>query len=823
MKLEHFFTYFEPENYRLTLDINRQARTFNGKLILTGRTKKPDQLIKLHANYLNITQVLIDQQAVDFEYQDNVLTLHGHNNQPITIIYSGIITNQMNGIYPCYYRLNGEPQELIATQFESHYAREVFPCVDEPEAKASFDLTLITEPNKTVLANTDIISQDIENQQMTTVFASTPKMSCYTLAFVIGDFNKKTAFTKSGVQINVFATPAHSSEALDFALDTAVKSIDFYEHFLGVNYPLKKCDQVALPDFAAGAMENWGLITYRESMMLADQNTAIDARKQIATTIAHELAHMWFGNLVTMKWWDELWLNESLATLLEHFAIDAIYPEYQIWDDFYSLNYQYAQARDALPGVQAILTPINHPDEISTIFDGAIVYAKGACIMKMLQNFLGLKTFQKALSSFLQEFAYQNPTTADFLHHFDRASGQNISRFMDNWLHQSGFPLLEITDHKISQQQFGYQTDQMWSIPIAAKNLPDIFDQHALTITNNFTVINKDITSFVITNYNNSNKAKVRHFLASDEASTLDQFYFLSNQILLAKHNYIKSDELISDLQSFIGQETTLLVWNNLSRIITYLRFFVDRAPSENKLKQLVISLAKPQLIKLGYHARTSDSFNQIELRSLLIDLLSYAEDSDTHEFLLQTFTNFQSDLLTINPDLRATVLITKIKYDFSESVFEQLLNLYQTTHNPDFKHDLQLALTSAKNLNAGQKLINKLNDNSLIKNQDLASWFLMILRNRQLKNLAWQWLKDNFTNLRQIFSENKDYADFARYAGSILYTDQELAEFKELFSPYYDDLAMTRTIKVGISEIKLRNKLFKSDADGVIKKLSLL
>lgn len=826
MKLEHFFDYFKPDNYRLRLDIDRVGRRFQGEVVITGQAQTPADTIKLHANYLTIKSVKLGEQAVEFNYHDNVLEFANPDNLPITISYSGSITDQMNGIYPCYYQLDGQPQELIASQFESHYLREVLPCVDEPIAKATFDLTLVTETGVTALSNMPVTEQSEINGRLQTTFATTPLMSGYTLGFVVGELISKSATTTSGVKTTVYATPAHQPEALDFALNVAVKSIDFYEQFLGVKYPLPKCDHVALPDFAAGAMENWGLVTYREALLLADATTAVSSKKQIASVIAHELAHMWFGNLVTMKWWDELWLNESLATLLEHFAVEAIYPEYQIWHDFYSFNYQYAQGRDALPGVQPILTPVEHPDEISTIFDGAIVYAKGACVMLMLEKWLGQEQFAEALGQFLTKFAYQNPTTEDFLATFEQISGKPVAKFMDKWLKQSGFPLVELRKQTITQRQFGYDSQQTWPVPLGreatASGLPDVLWSAEAESSEQPLLLNHDIVGFMVTNYDSVRKDQLRQQLMRSELADLDQFYYLSNQLLLAKHNYIASAELVADFQSLSGQKHSLLVWNNLAKIVGSLRFFVEATAAEADLKQLVMIGAQAQAKQLGFVTEDDDTPEQLELRALLVSQLAYAEEPMTVKWLIQQFdAHYPTRLAELSPDLRSVILSTKLKFDFSEVVFEELIRQYQTTHNPDFKDDLRLALTSVRELSAGRRLIELLGDKQTVKNQDLAAWFVMILRNRQLKDLAWQWLQANFAQLRQTFSENKDYADFVRYAGAVLYTEQDLNEFEQLLTPYRDDLALTRTIEVGLSEIKLRHQLYQRDAQGVIEALA--
>jgi len=221
-----------------------------------------------------------------------------------------------------------------------------------------------------------VVSQKTENNRLVTTFETTPVMSSYLLAWVYGDMLSKTAKTKNDVEVTVWATVAQSDAALDFSLDIAVRALEFFEQYYGVPYPLPKCDHVALPDFSSGAMENWGLITYRESVLLVEPGIAgVSSRHLAALVIAHELSHQWFGNLVTMKWWNNLWLNESFANLMEYLGPDALHPEWQIWNDFNSHEAVAALRRDAIDGVQSVQVDVNHPDEISTLFDPAIVYA----------------------------------------------------------------------------------------------------------------------------------------------------------------------------------------------------------------------------------------------------------------------------------------------------------------------------------------------------------------------------------------------------------------------------------------------------------------
>ena len=401
-KLKHLLDTFTPHHYDLTLDLTRaEEKSFSGTVIIAGELT--GESISLHAKDLTIHSALIDDQPAEFSHGDfDELRLScpelSSDQHTIRIDFSGAITDAMHGLYPCYFTHDGVKKQLFATQFESHHAREVFPCVDEPAAKATYDVTLVTTPESTVLGNMPVTESSEKDGALTTTFATTPRMSSYLLAFVVGELHKKTAHTTSGVEVNVWATPAQSEKTLDFALDIATRSIDFYDEYFGVPYPLPKSDHVALPDFSSGAMENWGLITYRESCLLADPKLTPESSKRFITTvIAHELSHQWFGNLVTMQWWNDLWLNESFANMMEYVAVDALHPEWRMWEDFATGEVTAALRRDSLDGVQPVQADVNHPDEISTLFDPAIVYAKGGRLLVMVRRLIGEQAFRAGL------------------------------------------------------------------------------------------------------------------------------------------------------------------------------------------------------------------------------------------------------------------------------------------------------------------------------------------------------------------------------------------------------------------------------------------
>lgn len=525
-----FIESFIPENYNLFLDINRSEKTFTGNVAITGEAL--DNHISLHQKDLTISSVLLDNESLNFQMDDANEAFHIELPETgvltLVIEFSGRITDNMTGIYPSYYTYNGEKKEIISTQFESHFAREAFPSVDEPEAKATFDFSLKfdAEEGDIALSNMPEINSHLREETGVWTFETTPRMSTYLLAFGFGALQGKTAKTQNGTEVGVFATVAQAENSVDFALDIAVRVIDFYEDYFQVKYPIPLSYHLALPDFSAGAMENWGLVTYREVYLLVDENSSAASRQQVALVVAHELAHQWFGNLVTMKWWDDLWLNESFANMMEYVSVDAIEPSWNIFEDFQTTGVPHALQRDATDGVQSVHMEVNHPDEINTLFDSAIVYAKGSRLMHMLRRWLGDEAFAKGLKAYFDKHQYNNTIGRDLWNALSDASGKDVSSFMDTWLEQPGYPVVsaEVVDDTLilSQKQFfiGEHEDKgrLWEIPLNTnwKGLPDTLSEERIEIPNYNQLVAENNGALRL------NTANTAHYITDYQGELLD-------------------------------------------------------------------------------------------------------------------------------------------------------------------------------------------------------------------------------------------------------------------------------------------------------------
>ena len=831
-KVPRLLDTFTPNHYNLTLDLTRaEEKEFSGTVIISGNSTS--ESISLHSKGLTIQSVTIDNQSADVSFGEfDELKLSQPNlengNHTIHINFSGNITDAMHGLYPCYFTHDGVKKQLFATQFESHHAREVFPCVDEPAAKAEYDLTLITRPGITVLGNMPVKSEEENGDSLTTTFEKTPRMSSYLLAFVIGELHKKSARTKSGVEVNVWATPAQNENTLDFALDIAARSIDFYDEYFGVKYPLPKSDHVALPDFSSGAMENWGLITYRESCLLADPElTPESSRRFIATVIAHELSHQWFGNLVTMNWWNDLWLNESFANMMEYVAIDALHPEWRMWEDFATNEGTAALRRDSLDGVQSVQADVNHPDEISTLFDPAIVYAKGGRLLVMVRKLIGEEAFRAGLKSYFEKFAYKNTVGNDLWQELESASGQPIVNLMNAWISQPGLPVVSVSNSHdaaiLSQERFfigeHQPSDALWPIPLFANQPLDvkILNQKETTASIEKPLqLNCGLSAHFITKYDKS----TREYLLKNitELPTLDKICILQDATILARAGFENSASLLP-LALSLKTETNEKVFGMAAGSLTELRKFVDdNDAARDSLKRISGEFARATFEELDWDEKDGESDDDRERRTTALSLMIYSEDK---EVLNEAKTRFDNNKLEDLPtEIRALIISANVRHFETPEMIENLFAAYKNTPSNDLQNDIAIGLTSTKNPKTAEKILANIKDSNIIRPQDASRWFVYLIRTRENRQIAWNWLKENWAWVEDTFGEDKSYDDFIRYAATALLTPNELDDFRQFFEPMENIPALARTIKLGITEISARVELIKRDKEAVISSL---
>ncbi|MFZ1459138.1 MAG: M1 family metallopeptidase [Candidatus Saccharimonadales bacterium] len=820
------YEYFLPKHYDLTLTIEREARRFHGRVVITGHKPHAVHPIMVHAKDLTIQAAMIGDTLVPTTplRHDAVQIGDGlpAGDYDVTLEFSGTITDPMHGLYPCYYERDGEKHELLATQFESHHAREVFPCIDEPEAKATFDLTLETEADVTVLSNTPEKKMDEgrrtkEEGTKMTQFGTTPRMSTYLLAFVVGELHKTTATSQNGTEVSVYSTLSQAKSSHQFALDEAVALIDHYEAYFGVPYPLSKCDHVALPDFSALAMENWGLITYREGYLLAEDNTPVDQKRSIATVIAHELAHQWFGNLVTMRWWDDLWLNESFANVMEYMSLDALHPDWNVWDDFAAKESTMALGRDQYGSIQPVAYHVKTPDDIAAVFDKAILYCKGSRLIRMTIAYIGEEAFRAALKQYFTDFAYGNTEGHDLWRAMHAASGKHIEALMEHWLRHSGLPVVTVTSDgdsfAVSQHRLsvGHEAEGThWPIPLAAADdhFPSLLHDHAAhDIAADSPQLNVTGVSHFVTNYDDAAWSQMLDLLDTGRLSAVERGLLLYEAYLLAQSGHTSSERLL-DLLPHYAHEESSAVWLIISYVIAALSITAESIVTRPEFDTYVQTLLAPASTTYNLAAAASDDTAR-KTQGIISELLISYGHAASVSAALDQFRQ-ADDLSDLAGDLQPAVYGAVAAHGTKKDII-RLIHLHSTTRDAHQRDIISRALATSRDMTSLGIWINALSDSESVKLQDLPLWFYYLMRNPVSREATWQWLHDNWPWLLENFGNGHALEKMPMYAAKTLHGDEWLRRYREFFDTH-DDPTIRRAVRVGIDEITARTAWIDRD-----------
>ena len=823
--MERLINYFIPQNYQLELRVNKNTEEVQGHTIISGETK--DSILKLHARDLKISKILINNKPVEFTLDsDNQLlsvsSVEKDQSAIIDIRYTFKLSHSMIGMYLSTYKYEGREERIVSTQFESHYARMMFPCIDEPEAKATFDLKVIdTDIEDTILSNMPILSERVltytsvnaelnpkedpnalnlnaEVSRKIVTFKTTPKMSTYLLAICIGKFNKVSGTNQHGIEVATYGALNQPTKSLEFSNQIAMESLDFYDQLFEIPYPLPKLDQVAIPDFDAGAMENWGLVTYRESCLLADQNTPQTTKEYIATVVTHELSHQWFGNLVTMRWWDNLWLNESFANMMQFYAVDHLRPEWQIWQDYFTEDCLYALRRDSLENVQSVQQAVSDPAEIDSLFDGAIVYAKGSHLMFMLMRLMGEDQFFKGLKKYFQKFQYQNTSGDDLWACLQEFATFDVKNMMDSWILQSGFPLIDGE----KQQRFlaDGSTDQTtWVLP----KITDDMSGHYLIKLSDHDFEQK------IQNFQNLNfEQKLR---------------LLIDRSMLMRTPYINTSSIFDLLPKF-EKEKQESIWQLIVTIIANLKIFFPPTSEYFPLfKKYLLRLVAYNIERLGISPK-ADSADDLKLRPLVLNFAIYAEDQAILSKLSDVYDQKigkNMDFRAVSPELLDTIIDAKYRYS-KEDLFESLLERYQQESNPVYKSIILETLTDSRKEEHINRLIELLEDQETVRLQDHLTFLSLLLSNYWSKQLALEWFYAHWDYIKEI-TKNKSIDDYIRVVGSRVSNQSEAEQFSQFCDQERNSKAVARAIKIAEYGIKITLKWREREAENIYQKIQQL
>ena len=711
-------TNVKPIKYTLNLIPDFETFKFNGSLRFDFKILHQTNKIILNAKELDIhsftiyTDNLFRDATILYNIESDQVTFtfdkeFGIGYYHALINYTGTHNDKMAGFYRSMYKdKEGNQKYLVTTQFEAIDARRAFPCLDEPVHKAKFQVTLNVPVDLVALSNTEVIKEEIFDNLKRVTFAETPIMSTYLLAFYVGeaDYIESYAHLKSkDVKCRVY-TPVGKSAEGHFALDLCTKVLEFYSEFFGIDYPLNKMDMIAIPDFAAGAMENWGLITYRTKYILYNpKETSKSMRTTIAYIICHELAHQWFGNLVTMSWWSELWLNEGFATWVGWMATNYCFPDLKVWETFYEQEFQQGMALDSLTSSHPIEMIINDASNVDQIFD-AISYSKGACVIGMLVGYLGLETFKNGIHEYLIKYKYSNATTNDLWYVLEKYSGKPVNKLMSSWTQQIGYPLLHVSfgpnKINIKQEKFNNPTNEKlsWCIPLNiycdGEFNPVLMEDNEFKLSNKIKPLtfklNYGMTGFYRVAYDKPSLDLISENIRKKEFTTIDRASIINDLSYFAKFGYGSIVQAINYCTNYKA-ETEYTVLDSVMNILNYTKStWYNNFVIVGHINKMQLDLLQTLIKETSFYVpdqENEDHFTSLR-RVLVLETACECGDEKVIEECKNRFDRYiDGDKQAIHPDLRSLVFKT-VMYN-QPLVFEKLVDLYKNTDIPDEKNAL--------------------------------------------------------------------------------------------------------------------------------------
>ncbi|XP_047084021.1 aminopeptidase M1-C-like [Lolium rigidum] len=781
-----------PRRYELRLLPDLVACTFSGSVAITVAVSAPTRFLVLNAADLSVDrasihfQVLAPEEVVFFK-DDGILVLGFAKQLPLgegvlKMDFNGTLNNQMRGFYRSKYQHKGKERNMAVTQFESVDARRCFPCWDEPAFKAKFKLTLEVPSELVALSNMPVATTTVAGPIKTVRYEESPLMSTYLVAIVVGLFEYVEGVTSQGTRVRVYTQVGKSSQGR-FALDVGVKSLDLYKDYFDTPYPLPKLDMVAIPDFSAGAMENYGLVTFQEVALLFDEKSSSASSKQnVAIIVAHELAHQWFGNLVTMEWWTHLWLNEGFATWVSHLAVDSIFPQWNIWTQFLD-NTTGALRLDSLEDSHPIEVEINQASEVNEIFD-AISYDKGASLIRMLQGYLGADRFQKALASYIKKYAYSNAKTEDLWAVIEKETGEPVKDLMSTWTKQKGYPVINAklkgNGMELDQAKFlldGSSSPGMWIVPITSgcgvyetpKKFLFKLKHDKLVIAsqcadrkkggNFWTKLNINGTGFYRVKYDEELAAALQNALEMNKLSVMDKIGIVddSHALCMARQQTLAS--LLRLLHCY-RWEADFSVLSHVNSVTTSIaKISLDAIPGlAGDIKQLLIKILFSPAEKLGWDPKNGESHVDVMLRPLLLIALVQLGHDTRKAAYLAVMQNVSSS---------------------NRSGYDALRKVYSESAEGEERFTVLGILSSCRDKDIVLESLNLIFANE-VRIQDTYT----ALRGVQIeaREIAWNWLKENWEHIFKTFPASKLVSVFVEDIVPLFSSNDKAAEISKFF-----------------------------------------
>jgi aminopeptidase N/puromycin-sensitive aminopeptidase len=764
-----------PSHYALTLTPDLKAATFSGTESIDVTLAEPSDHITLNAVEIAFQSVTVSadgnqqtatvsedkaKEQVTFTFPEKLAA----GKATLTIAYTGILNNELRG----FYLSKTARRNYAVTQFESTDARRAFPSFDEPAFKATYDVTLIVDAGDTAISNSPIESDTagpVEGKHALRFF-TTPKMSTYLVAFLVGDF-QCTSGEVDGVQIRGCATPDKVA-LTPYSVEVAKFVLHYYNTYFGIPYPLKKLDLIALPDFEAGAMENFGAITYRETEMLLDaKNSSVGAKREVALVVAHEMAHQWFGDLVTMKWWDNIWLNEGFATWMENKPVAAMHPEWNI-DQMVVGGDDQTLGLDASPTTRAIRAKAETRDEIEEMFDG-ISYGKAGAVLLAVENYLGPETFRKGVHAYLAAHLYSNATAEDFWGAQTATSHKPVDKIMESFVAQPGEPILTFGEPAggkvaVNQKRFflspSFTPDpaQKWTIPVCFKTGVDT-EKCAVLAPADSSMSAPDAKPFFAnargkgyyrTAYPPSVFASLVAHVESD-LSPAERVSLVGDEWAQIRSNKAKVGAYLDLVAALHGDSDAEVISNAIGGVDSIYEKVAGTAEEKAALAAWIRKTFAPEYAKLGPPS-ASDSPNKTELRAHLFEFLGdHGKDPAVLAEARELAAKYLSDPTSVEPTLGQTAVAVAAR-NGDAALFDQLQKVAETSANPELQEGALGLLPFFEEPALVQRSL-EYTASGKVRNQDALGLVARALYTDANRDQAWKFTKSHWDTLKTLLT----------------------------------------------------------------------
>jgi puromycin-sensitive aminopeptidase len=742
-----------PDHYAITLDVDPAHDTFTGTVGIDVRVLEPVDRIVLNAAELEIDEVALSAGSVAFEvthvaHDDRervTLTLATEvapGEYRLDIGYRGILNDQLRGLYRAtFVDAEGTEHPIATSQCEPTDARRILPCWDEPDFKATFRTTMLVPNDVEAYANAAEVSRAALDGRTRIDFATTMKMSTYLLAFVVGPFEATEPAMVRGTPIRIIV-PRGNLHRTDVALENAIFSFEYLSDYFGIPYPGDKLDHIAVPDFAFGAMENVGLIVYRAASLVIDRTNASQSELQTSLdVIAHEVAHQWFGNLVTMAWWEGIWLNEAFANLMQMKTTDARRPEWKRWLAFANVEVPWAMSIDQLASTRPVEFEIGSPDEIDQMFD-AITYGKGSAVLHMMDEFTGTEDFRAGVRAYLHAHEYANTATADLFESLDEASDWPVSEIMSTWLYRRGFPLIEVTPVaggvRLAQRRYLVIPDAAdtttWEVPIELRgSAAGAQFAEKILLAGEEVVVDIGDVDWIVANVGGHGYYRTHY---SDDLSTalrarlhelddVERYWLVSDTFALVRTGQVDVSAFL-DLVVAFAAEREQAIWSVITGGLNTIEHHALDPTARAAFEAYVRAVVAAPLDRLGPSASDSDTDLDRKLRGDLIATLGVlGRDAATGERCAQIVDDLLAGSV-VDPEL-ATAALAVVAHSADRTDFDRLWAAYTGARSPIDEARYLRAVATVDDTALAAEVLDRILDGS-IKTQDRAWVFARLL-----------------------------------------------------------------------------------------------